>query len=411
MDDVTSSGQTNTEILAVPDEFGAVIFGSEEAVQEFAQHWDSETAGVEFAELTQTDVAKIRSAAPALLSKAQTVRYMLGPELWKMGNKPRAGTTVTYHRMTRSTSTGQILANPRIAASALVVPGAGEIALALAALETTLNQIARRIDERLDVIEDKVDEVLRLTSAQRLGDVYGHRRLLKRRLAEVNRGATLTDTDWSSIASLGADLEVGVERLRQHALQQLSRFNSNDSAHQRADKLRDAVRQGRMCETLQLLLVAQQSLYMWQRLRLERVASTEHDFLAQTLESARTTLLEQLDADRELASKLRRTIETYAIIGLGEVHRQFAARTMTKYRKPLADMVDKFIEIRALQVEDWVDNRHATFRNLFDTMTSTAGALTRTGRRKLANWIEPDEAGSAEIDVPQAVTEEDSEDR
>ena len=51
-----------------------------------------------------------------------------------------------------------------------------------------------------------------------------------------------------------------------------------------------------MCETLRLLLIAQQSLYMWQRLRLERVAATEPDLLAQTIESARTTLREQLDA-------------------------------------------------------------------------------------------------------------------
>jgi hypothetical protein len=404
-----NDGDANAEIVAIPDEFGAIVLGSDDAIQEFIQQWDSGTDGAQVLNLTQTDIAKIRSAVPTRFSQAQAARYVLGPKLWDLASKPRPGTTVTYHRMTRSASTGQILANPRVAAAATLVPGAGEIVLSLAALEIALNQIAARIDQRLDVIEDKVDEVLQLAYAQRLGDVYGHRRLLKRRLAETSRGATLTDTDWSSIASLGTDLDVGVERLRQHTLQQLSRFSSNDSADERADKLRDAVERNRMCETLQLLLVAQQSLYMWQRLRLERVASTQPDFLAQTIESARTTLREQLDADRELASKLRRTIETYAIIGVTEVHHQLAAPTMTKYREPLTKMVDDFIDIRALQVDGWTGSRHATFRDFLDAASSTATALTRAGRKKLANWIEPGEAGAFEVDMPQAADEEDSE--
>ncbi len=308
------------------------------------------------------------------MSRAQSARYVVGPALWKLANKPKPGTTVTYHRMTRSASSGRILTNPRIAAPAAAIPGAGEVALALAALEVALNQIAARIDERLDVIEDKVDEVLRLASAQRLGDVYGHQRLLRRRLAEVSSGAALSDTDFSSIASLGTDSEVGVERLRQHVLQLLSRFGANDPADKRADNLRDAVEKGRMCETLRLLLIAQQSLYMWQRLRLERVAATEPDLLAQTIESARTTLREQLDAVRNLASRLRRTIDKYAIIGVTEVHHQLAARAMTKYRAPLADMIDMFIDVRALQVEGWVGSHHAGFRDALNAANSKATA-------------------------------------
>ena len=230
--DDQNDDDVNAEIATIPDEFGSIVLGSERALEEFAQQWNADGGG-QVTELHQDDLAKLFQVAPQYMSRAQSARYVVGPALWKLANKPKPGTTVTYHRMTPSASSGRILTNPRIAAPAAAIPGAGEVALALAALEVALNQIAARIDERLDVIEDKVDEVLRLASAQRLGDVYGHQRLLRRRLAEVSSGAALSDTDFSSIASLGTDSEVGVERLRQHVLQLLSRFGANDPADKR----------------------------------------------------------------------------------------------------------------------------------------------------------------------------------
>ena len=375
----TESDDETTGIVSIPDEFGAVVIGTGDELEEFAQRWERADGPGTVTALSASDVAKLVHAAPQLAGAARSARYVLGPALWRQANRPAPGSFVTYHRMTRSTSTGKILSNPRIGSPAGVVGTAvaPELMVALAGIEITLNQLAGRIEARLDVIEDKIEEVLRLAAAQRLGDVYGSQRLLKRRLDEVNSGHRLTNTDWSSIASLGTDLEVGVERLRQHAVQLLSSFNLEDPADKRAEKLKNVVEKGRMTETLQLLLVSQQSLYMWQRLRLERVNSTEEAFLAQTIESARSTLREQLDADRELTTNLRSTLDKYAALRVNEVHHWLAARALTKHREPLAAIVDKFIEVRGLQVDGWLGTPHATVRDAINAATSKAEELTR----------------------------------
>ncbi|OBB22793.1 hypothetical protein A5763_21745 [Mycolicibacterium fortuitum] len=382
------------ELTTIPDEFGAVVIGTDDELTKFAQRWQEADGPGTVAILSENDIQRLIQVAPQLIGAAKTARYVFGPALWRQANGPAPGTLVTYHRMTRSASTGKILANPRVVmppGAAAGAAGGPPVMLALAGIEIALNQLADRIEARLDVIEDKVDEVLRLASAQRLGDVYGHLRLLKRRLSEVSGGNHLTNTDWSSIASLGTDLEVGVERLRRHALHLLASLRPDDPADKRADTLKGVVEKGRLSETLQLLLVAQQSLYMWQRLRLERVSSAEPDFLPQTIESARTTLREQLDADRELAVQLRSTMHKYAALRVTEVHHRLAARTLTKYREPLAEMVDRFIDIRGLQVDGWLGVPHATFRDALTAATSKADEITRRGRKRLARLIDPDE--------------------
>lgn len=387
----------DTGIVSIPDEFGAIVVGAGDELEEFAQRWQRADGPGTVTALSAPDIQKLVRLAPELAGAARSARYVLGPALWKQANKPASGTVVTYHRMTRSTSTGKILSNPRVGSAGRVAGTAvaPELMIALAGIQIALCQLAERIEARLDVIEEKIEEVLRLVSAQRLGDVYGRRRLLKRRLDEVNSGGPLTNTDWSSISSLGTDLEVGVERLRQHAVQLLSTLDLDDPADKRAEKLKNVVEKGRMAETLQLLLVSQQSLYMWQRLRLERVHSAEKDFLAHTIESARSTLREQLDADRQLAANLRSTLDKYAALRVNEVHHWLAARALTKHREPIAAMVDKFIEVRGLQVDDWLETPHATVRDAINAATSKAEELTRLGRKQLARWIHPDEKDEA----------------
>lgn len=382
----------DVELITVPDEFGTIVVGAENELEQFAQRWDGANQGGGVAKLSPAEVSKLIGAAPELMNAAKSARYVLGSSLWRNAGTPKPGTVVTYHRMTRSAASGKILANPRVA----VPPTAGAAAfppaaIALVGVQLALSQMSEQINARLDVIEDKVDAVLNLASAQRLGDVYGHQRLLRRKLEDIDNGHALTDTDWSSIAALGTDLEVGVERLRQHAVRTVLTMSPDDDADKRADRLKKAVTDGRLCETLQLLLVAQQSLYTWQRLRLERVSTVEPDFIGQTADSARNTLREQLDADRELADKLRRTIDTYAVLRVSEVHHQMSRRTLTKYREPLAEMVDKFIEIRGLQVDGWTGSRHATIREAVDAAAGNVAQVTRRGRKQLAAWIAPKE--------------------
>jgi hypothetical protein len=125
--------------------------------------------------------------------------------------------------------------------------------------------------------------VLRLADAGRTGDVNSHYRVLRRRVTHLDAGASLTDTDWSTIASLGPALEVGVERLREYATRLVSDLPTGLKADERAARLHSVVKEGRLGEVLRLLVVAEQSLYLWQRLRVERVQRTEPEYLDQAI--------------------------------------------------------------------------------------------------------------------------------
>lgn len=405
LDDVSENGAIEQDLAVVCDEFGALVIGDEALIAEFVEEWtDTHGARTIAVPDARTSLIASKVGKAALRTGSPVARYVEGTQLWEQASRPAPGTIVTFHKMTRSSTTGKILSNPELAPIGLV-PGLGEVALALVAIETALNQMADRIDAHLDEIEDKVDDILRLASAQRLGDVYGHRRILQRRVKEISERAILTDTDWSSVAALGADLEVGVERLRYHAIQLVSQLRPEESAAKRADQLKVVVKKGMLGETLSLLLVAQQSLYLWQRLRLERTRSTEPDHLEQTVESARTTLREHTDADRELASVLRQLLDRHAALRVTEIHHQFAGRTLSKYRGPLTETVDAFIDARALQVESWAGTENAKVGDAIVAARLRTVAVANSGRRQLssgasavARWIEPksDEASGGE---------------
>ncbi|WP_156055581.1 hypothetical protein [Nocardia sp. NRRL WC-3656] len=401
-----SDDQDPSEIAVIADEFGALIIGTDDALTDFADEWDQHNR-VEVAELPAVQIGTtLSSVTTALLATGKPVaRYLPGADVWEKSGRPRPGTVVTFHRTVRSAESGKILSNTRIAPVA-AVPGVGQAAIAALTVQMALEQFAERIIARLDDIEDKVDDVLRLASAQRLGDVYGHRRILQRRIQELGSGVALTDTDWSSIAALGADLEVGVERLRRHALLLTDQLNPDDSADKRADQLESAVHQGRLKETLKLLLVAQHSLYLWQRLRLERVRSAEPEYLEQTAASARATLSEHLEADHDLASRLRDVLDRHTVLRVTEVHRQLAGRKLTKNRDALSHTVDSFIEARALQIGSWGGADNATIREAWSLARDRTVAAANSGRRQLsagatavARWVEPKD----DSDIPEPV--------
>ncbi|TSE01834.1 hypothetical protein FOS14_00065 [Skermania sp. ID1734] len=388
------------ELAVVADEFGALLIGDETVIEEFEKKWAIIQPGAALVVPDQRIGIAAQGIGSSALRRARPIsRYLAGDGLWSENSpRPAPGTVVTYHATTRSASSGRILSNPQILPQSVA---GGPFAVAMLAVEAALAQQTQLIEARLDQIEDKVDDVLRLASAQRLGDVYGHRRILQRRLKDVSDGNVLTDTDWSSIASLGADLEVGVERLRFHAMQVVTQLNPQDTADERAEQLKAAVKKGRLRETLSLLLIAQQSLYIWQRLRLERIRSTEPQYLHQAVDSARSTLKEHAEADRELAETLRRLLDRHAALRISEVHRVFSGRAFDRYRVPLTEALDHFVEARALQIESWSNTENARLKDAYAVARERTRAITKSSRQQAARGI----AGLARFVEPNSDTD------
>lgn len=386
---IDTADEAGVDLVVIDDEFGTALLGTDEAIEEFANNLDALMAPVRPASGTALSQLKNQAFGKRSVSSA----YMVGVQAHELFARPKSGAVITYHRMVRDASSRKILSNARIPNPGAV---AGPQMAALAALEVAISAQFDALQEHLDVIEDKVDEILRLASAERIGDVYGHYRLLTQRVGELAKGHALTATDWSSIAHLGVDLEVGVERLRVHALKQLESIDPQAGPGRRGEQLESMLRKGRLVETLRLLLVAQKSLLLWQKLRLEQVRTSESHHLDQTISSARSTLREQYEADTDLLRKLRGVIEVYTVLRPSEAHHKLAARNLTKRREELKQMLDEFMRVRNLQLAEWGIAEHATIAEALAAARERAGRLVLASRQQIArgaagvaSWIEP----------------------
>ncbi|WP_167325951.1 hypothetical protein [Rhodococcoides fascians] len=255
------------------------------------------------------------------------------------------------------------------------------------------------LQQSLDRIEDMTADILRLADAERTGDVFGRRRVLRRLTGELDNGAVLTETDWDSVSGLGPDLEIGVERLRHYSTRLLLDLRADVAADDRADLLAKAVQKDRLGETLQLLLIAQESLFLWQRIRVERVELREEEHLPQVLESAKAALREHLGADVALVADLRSTLDTYGTLRVSEFHRKLSARRLKKNLTPLRADIDSFVASRALQVAQWNEPKNPGVLdalralknagdNAVDASVQTVGKAAEIVQRRTEAWSE-----------------------
>ena len=385
--------EDSMELMVIDDELGTALVGTEDAIAAFALEWDTALSPVPIDSGTMLP----KMASQAFGGRAVGAAYAVGKRYHELFARPKSGATVTYHKMVRNPQSGKIISNARIANPGAMVAGVGPQMVAIAALEAAISAQFDQVHEHLDVIEDKVDELLRLAEAHRIGDVYGQHRLLSAKVRDLASGHALTNTDWSSIASLGADLEVGIERLRVHAVKQLETLDGRAGPGTRSEQLEQLLNKNRLGETLQLLVVAQKSLFQWHKLRLEQVRNTEPQHVDQTITSARTTLREQHEADIQLVARMREVLEINAVLRLNEAHHKIAARGLGRHRDALREILDHFIQARNLQITQWDSPEHARIADVLVAAKDRTSEVLTSGRRQLARgaanvaaWAEPE---------------------
>lgn len=381
------------DLVVIDDDFGAVLLGSEEAIESFTDDWGVSAAPVHAHGSSALDELKRTAFGKGAVHTA----YLVGAKTNDLYARRTSGALVTYHKMVRNSDTGKIVSHSRIPNPTQAAMSIGPQVAALAALEAAISAQFDQINARLDVIEDKIDEILRLASAEQIGDVYGKHRRLVRLNQEIGSGRTLTNTDWSSIATIGAELETGVERLRVHAFKQVQALNPSTAAPaKRVEKLEQLLREQRFKETLQLLVVAQKSLFLWQRLRLERVRHDEPQHFEQTLDSARETLQEHYDADLKLLTAIRQSLDAYTVLSLTEAHHKLAGRKLTKLRPEFLRIIEEFERARNLQLADWTAASNAGIRDAISAARDAASRSITSGRRRLAAAIQPKDDETSE---------------
>lgn len=168
----------------------------------------------------------------------------------------------------------------------------------------------------------------------------------------------LRAADWESVRGLGDVLADRAERLHAHAGRLLDGLAVDAPAQDRVACLQQAVATDRLGETLQLLVLVEDSLNLWQRLRLEQVRTTEPDRLEHERATIGTSLAGRVERDVALLLRARARLASYAGLTPFELVRWLSSarvkRDIARFRTDLDDVAAAFGSAaqRALEAED-----------------------------------------------------------
>ena len=259
------------------------------------------------------------------------------------------------------------------------------VGLQLIAVQMALKAALADVETAVRRVEGKVDSILSLAQASRAGDVLGNHLSIRRAGEFLDKHGVLPDADWEALAGLGPALNVTVEQLRNHVSRVLDSFDTELPVQERAAKLRAAVQDMQLGETLSLLVVAEDSLYRWQLLRLARVGDKEPQHRQRVIDDLNELVRHQLAEDGTLYREAKKLLDDFAKPDPIEGFRIFAVRELAKHRAQLGDELDRFAQARRHQVEEWsnidtpgvLDAASAVVDAVSDSALKAVGAVGR----------------------------------
>jgi hypothetical protein len=284
-----------------------------------------------------------------------------------------------FFRMTASADTGQLLA-PLQWRPAVLGPEA-MVSAQMIAVQMALTSAVAQVEDAVRRVEDKVESVLEVARAQRAGDVLGNNLTISRMVDSLEKYGSLPDAYWDSVAVLGPPLNVTVEQLRNHVRRILASFDHTLAVQHRAEKLRNAVNDNRLGDTLSLLVIAEEGLHKWQRLNLARIESTQPEQLLRAIDEARELVDHHLREDVHIYGNAKEILDRFAKPAALDGFRFLAVRELAKQRCALRDELDSFAKARQHQVETWEDFH---VPSLLDAAFATIEAAATTTNRVLA---------------------------
>ena len=227
------------------------------------------------------------------------------------------------------------------------------LSLQMIAVQMALKMAIAEVDESIKRVEGKVESILKLAEADRVGDVRGHYAAVNRMVGNLDKTGVLTATDWDSIAPLRTDLEVVIERLRAHVSGTLDSFDASKPVQERAEVLKRAVETKSLGESLNLLVLAEESMNKWQRLRIARVQDVEPEHSQQVIDDAFDLLATQVAEDGKLHARAKEILETFSRTERIDGFRYWSVRDVAKHSKKLQGDLDAFARARRHQLTEW----------------------------------------------------------
>ena len=343
------------ELVISVTEQGLLVDGSPEDVESYIDKIKA-AAGqlVDTAGITKGAVGNIAGMAVGVASAfAQSGQFVQLSA--KSMEAIRTGSLIPgdpgFFRMTTMGSSGQFL--QQLQWRPVSLGPTQMLSVQMIAVQMALKMAIAEVNESIKRVEGKVESVLKLAEADRIGDVRGQYATVARMTQNLDRIGILPATDWESVAALGPELMIVIEKLRAHVERTLADFDEPKPVQERAEILKKAVEEKSLGETLNLLVLAEESLNNWQRLRIARVQDVEPEHRQHVLDDAFDLLATQVASDGALYRRATEVLETYRHTNAIDGFRFRSVRDLAKHSKSLKDDLDAFARARRHQLEEW----------------------------------------------------------
>lgn len=359
MADEADSDEAGAEVSLVVQDDGLLVAGEPAAVDRYVAQLRQFGRSLGNPELTAQTLADTASAATALAALGATsgTYFRMSPESLQLYQSRHVmpGSSGYFRGVFTDggiTNLAQFQEVSLVAERALSI----QMMMATVALRVAIGEVQQAVER----VEGKVDDLVVLTKARTIAGVVGNHRLLAEYVDRMDRTGALPDVDWDTVAGLGPELAQGIEELRRYVRGHVEKRSHTRGAKERAEGLRELLDVVRLGEVLQLLVVAEDSHYLWQRLRIERSRTSDPAHVGEITKSANRLLGEDLEADRDLVLGLQEWLVEYGKLRPLEIHRILSRNSLEADVPRLREAVDEFVEARRLQIVSWTDLERPT---------------------------------------------------
>jgi hypothetical protein len=399
---VEQAGGRSAQLTFTVHETGVLVTGQPSAVSAYTEQLRRQ-ASQWGQPVTVSDVADVGAAAAAVTSVvASSGSYVQmsqrSMELLRQ-HQMIPGQTAEFFQGAVRGAHGQFAGTLEFQTVSLTASQAA--ALQLAAATIALRLAVENVEQAVERVEGKVDELLARARANDAGPVVAHHTVLAEMTATLDRERSLPSTDWDTVQHLGASVPGAIETLRRYVVAQIEVLDADARAQDRARRLRSVVDAGQIGLMLQLLVLAEDSYYQWQRLRLERVRTVEPDRLAGVIARANQQLVSDLRRDSEMVEVLEARLTAYSAQRPLERLNPLAARDLQANMMSLRQDLEAFASARRVQISGWADSRRPT---LGDAIQELKQRTVATGQHAINQAsVVAKEVGGTAADVGQAL--------
>ncbi|MBY5162104.1 hypothetical protein [Salsipaludibacter albus] len=284
-----------------------------------------------------------------------------------------------------------------------------QLAMATIALTAAIKEVQAAVER----VEANVERLSDLVESQREGQITGIHDDLTMRAEAVAFNGTLSETDWHAIDDLSSAIRTQLRSLRAFARRRLAAAeDAGAGIGDRADALGHV---GDLAETLALLTVAQDNLFLYQQLRLVRMRDHEPHHLDAAIAEVKALLAKESEADQDLLERVRAVVSERVTVGALEIHRVISARAVLTRATEVDGLLTWFATQRSLSYDpievpplpgigDAIGEARDRGGRAVGSARELAGGVT--GRLRRREDPAPLEAG----DSPEAITAGDDSD-